>query len=255
MAISTSLMAQQPEWQLGAGVGAIDFRLYPGSRDSKTYVLPLPYFTYMSAILEFDRGLRGIIPSDSNWYLDFSADFAVPVKSTDSAARAGMPNLDAMIQIGPSLEYTIDGKRFSPQEFRLEIPWRSANAIDIDHQTNEGWILEPRLVYEKRRIGRSGLYVKSRVGLRYASREYHGYYYDVDTSYITPQRPQYQADQGYSGLVVDASATWRQDNVLYWGIIRYENLHHSVIEDSPLVEDNHYYFLGLGITWIIAASP
>jgi MipA family protein len=252
---SSGIAAQQPEWQLGAGAGVIDFRLYPGSRDNKTYLLPLPYFTYLSKYLEVDRGLRGLFPFDSNWYLDVSADFGLPVKSDDSAARLGMPNLDAVIQIGPSLEYTIDGKRSSTREFRFELPLRSAIALDIEQQTNEGWIAEPRLVYEQRRSGRTGLNAKARAGLRYATQSYHAYYYDVNTSDVTPQRSLYQADQGYSGLVVDISAAWRHDNVLIWGILRYENLNHGVIDDSPLVEDKHYYFIGLGVTWILASSP
>jgi len=246
--------ALEPQWQLGAGIGAVDLRLYPGSKESKIYVLPVPYFTYTSSILEISHGIRGLLPSNSDWYVDFSADFGLPVNSDDSSARAGMPDLDATLQIGPSLEYSITGSRTGAQEFRLELPLRTAISIDADQQGNEGWILEPRLVYEKRRIGRSGLYAKAKAGLRYATQDYHAYYYDVDPAYVTPQRSLFESEKGYSGLVIDLHATWRQNDVLFWGILRYQNLNHSAIENSPLVEDKDYYFMGIGITWILAAS-
>ena len=250
----SNALAQEKQWQLGAGVGALDFNLYPGSRQTKTYVLPLPYFTYRSEFLEIDRGIRGLFPSDSDWYIDVSADFGLPVDSDDSQVRKGMTNLDAILQIGPSLEYTIMGKRNTKNEFRLELPLRTAIAVDIDNQTNEGWILEPRLVYEKQRSGRSGLFAKARVGLRFATQSYHAYYYDVKSEFVTPQRSAFESDKGYSGLVMDFRAAWRQNDVLFWGILRYQNIDHTAFEDSPLVEDNNYYFMGFGITWILAAS-
>ena len=251
----SNVFAIEEQWQLGGGIGVLDFRLYPGSRQTKTYVLPLPYFTYQSEYLEIDRGIRGIfsLDPDSDWYMDISADFGVPVDSKDSAVRAGMKNLDAIIQFGPSAKYTLRGHRSAERELRLEFPLRTAISVDIQNPRNEGWILEPRLVYEKRRAGNTGLYAKARLGLRYASQDYHSFYYDVTPSDVTPQRSAFETDKGYSGLLVDLRAAWRKDDILYWGIIRYQNLNNAVYENSPLVEDNDYYFIGVGITWILAA--
>jgi len=252
--LCSGLAAQEPEWELGAGLSVLDFRLYPGSRDNKTYLLPLPYFTYRSKLLEIDRGLRGLLPSNSDWHMDVSADLGLPVNSDDSNVRTGMPDLDAMIQVGPSLGYLISGNRTSVEQFQLELPLRTGITVDIDQQANQGWIFEPRLVYEKHRIGRAGLFVKAKLGLRYATQDYHAYYYDVDQDYVTPQRPMFESMKGYSGMVIDLRTTWRQNDILFWGLLRYQNLSHSVIEDSPLIEDQHYYLIGIGISWILAAS-
>lgn len=252
----SKVFAIEQQWQLGAGIGALDLRLYPGSRQTKTYVLPLPYFTYQSEYLEIDRGIRGIFSPDpdSAWYLDISADFGIPVDSSDSVVRAEMSDLDAVIQFGPSVKRTLAGHRSAERELRLEFPLRTAISVDIQHPKNEGWVFEPRLVYEKRRVGRSGLFAKARLGLRYATQDYHSYYYDVTSADATPQRSAFESDKGYGGLVLDLRAAWRQDDILYWGIIRYQNLNNAVYEKSPLVEDNDYYFVGVGITWILAAS-
>lgn len=250
----TGALAQETRWELGAGVGVLDFRLYPGSRQTKTYLLPLPYFTLRSKYLEIDRGIRGLLPSNSDWYLDISADFGVPVDSEDSPVRSGMPNLDANIQVGPSLEYSITGGHKQLREFRLELPLRSVITVDTDSLANEGWIFEPRLVYERRRTGRSGLFAKARAGLRFATQDYHAYYYDVAPEFVTSQRSLFESDKGYGGFVLDLRASWRQDDVVLWGLVRYQNLTNSVFENSPLVEDTNYYFVAAGISWVFAGN-
>lgn len=250
----SSAFAQKTQWELGAGVGVLDFRLYPGSHQSKTYVLPLPYFTLRSKYLEIDRGIRGLLPSNSDWYLDISADFGLPVDSDDSLIRTGMPDLDAIIQIGPSLEYSLYGGRDKAREFRLELPLRTAISVDIDKLSNEGWLIEPRLVYENRRTGRSGLFTKARAGLRYATQDYHAYYYDVTADFATPQRSLFESDKGYSGYVLDLRGSWRQDDIVYWGMVRYQNLNNTAFENSPLVEDEDYYFVAVGITWVLVGN-
>lgn len=252
--ICTNVFAQKAQWELGAGVGALDLRLYPGSRQTKTYVLPLPYFMLRSKYLEIDRGIRGLLPSDSDWHLDISADFGLPVDSDDSRVRTGMPDLDAVIQLGPSAEYSILGKRNTQKEFRLELPLRTAIAFGDEHIGNEGWLIEPRLVYEHRRMTRYGLYAKARAGLRYATQDYHAYYYDVAPAFVTPERSLFESDKGYSGFVLDLRAAWRQGDVIFWGIARYQNLSGAVYVNSPLVEDKDYFFVGVGVAWVLAGS-
>lgn len=254
MSFCSSVFAQKTQWELGAGVSALDFQLYPGSRQTKTYVLPLPYFTLRSKYLEIDRGIRGLLPSDSDWYLDISADFGLPVDSDDSLARTDMSDLDAIIQLGPSLEYSLHGGRNQAKEFRLELPLRTAISLNSDHLSNEGWLLEPRLVYENRRTGRSGLFAKVRAGLRFATQDYHAYYYDVAPEFVTPQRSLFESEKGYSGFVLDLRASWRQDDIVFWGMVRHLNLNNAVFEDSPLVEDNKYYFVAIGVTWVLAGN-
>lgn len=252
--IPCSASAAEETWELGAGVGVLDYRLYPGSKQSKTYVLPLPYFTYYSKYLEIDRGIRGLFPSDSNWFLDISADFGLPVNSKDSIIRSGMPNLNPVLQFGPSLEYSISGSRKKETEFRLELPLRAAISIDTNHLANEGYLFEPRLVYEKKRIANTGLYTKVRLGLRYTTRDYNAYYYDVSPAFATPQRSAFNSSEGFNGFLIDLRGAWREGNIIYWGLIRYHDLSDAVFANSPLIEDNDYYLLTAGISWIFATN-
>jgi len=252
--ISFSAHAQKSKWELGGGIGTLDFRLYPGSKQSNYYIVPLPYMTYSNKYVQIDRGIRGILTSSERWKLDISADFGLPVNSSNSDVRQGMENLDPVIQFGPSLEYTFTGDYKSKDEVRLEVPLRSAIIANSDNVHNVGWLIEPRLVYEQRRIGKSGLFYKLRTGLRYASKDQHAYYYDVDQTFVTPDRELFQSDEGYSGFLLDLRATWREDNMLFWGIARYQSLSGAAFEDSPLVEDENYFLIGMGVTWIFMSS-
>lgn len=251
---SNSLLAEETVWELGGGIGGLGFRLYPGSSQSNSYVLPLPYFTLRSKYFEIDRGIRGLVPSNSDWRIDISADFGLPVNSADSFVREGMPDLDPIIQIGPSLEYSFTGRPTSSPELRFEMPLRSAIAINSNGIDTVGWLTEPRLVYEQRRAGRSGIFYKVRAGLKYASTQQNAYYYAVSSDFVTAERALFEASNGYSGFVLDVRTAWREKDVIFWWLARYQNLTGAVFEDSPLVEDKNYFLMGVGITWLLMGS-
>jgi outer membrane protein len=247
-------MAQKLEWELGAGLAGFDVSLYVGSSQSKQYLLPIPYVKLTSRYLEVDEGIRGFFFTSPDVRLDISADVGVPVSSDDSEARKGMPDLDAVLQFGPSLEITLSGSRRGRNEVRLELPVRTAIATDIKNTENIGWIFEPRVTYEKRRQNKQGLSYSATFGLQYSTSDYHAYYYDVEPQFVTSERDFFESGKGYSGLVMDLIAGWRKDEIIYWALIRYRNLNNTVFANSSLVEEKDYYLLGAGITWVFAQS-
>jgi outer membrane scaffolding protein for murein synthesis (MipA/OmpV family) len=246
--------ARKFSWELGAGLAGFDIPLYIGSAQSKQYLLPVPYAKLKAKYLEFDEGLRGFLFTSPTMRLDVSADAGVPVRSKDSIARQGMPNLITTLQLGPSLEITMSGSRTGLSESRLEFPVRLALSTDIKNTEKVGWVFEPRFTYQGRREYKQGFAYVATVGLSYATREYHAYYYDVDTAFVTPQRPAFSSDKGYSGLITNLVASWRDDEMIYWATLRYRNLNNVVYENSPLVEDKDYYFVGAGVTWVFAGN-
>lgn len=246
--------AQKIKWELGAGLAGFDIPLYIGSAQNKQYLIPVPYAKLKTEYLEFDKGLRGFLFASPTMRLDISADAGVPVRSKDSIVRQGMPNLKTVLQFGPSLEITMSGSRTGLDELRLEFPVRVALATDIKNTENAGWIFEPRFTYETRREHKQGFAYAATLGLRYATREYHAYYYDVDPVFATPQRPAFASDKGYSGLITNLVASWRDNEMIYWATLRYRNLNNAAYENSPLVEVKDYYFFGAGLTWVFASS-
>ncbi len=242
------------EWELGGGVAGFDVPLYVGSAQSKQYLLPVPYAKLTSRYLEVDDGIRGIFFTSPYVRLDISADIGVPVSSDDSEVRRGMPNLDAVLQLGPSLKITFSGSRRGKNELRLELPVRTAIATDIKSTENIGWVFEPRFVYEQRRKNKQGLSYLAAFGLQYSTSDYHAYYYDVEPQFVTSERVFFESDKGYSGLLTDLSAAWRQGEIIYWVFLRYRNLNGAVFENSPLVEQSDYLLAGAGVTWVFAQS-
>lgn len=246
--------AQELVWDMGAGMAVFNMHLYPGSADSINYVLPLPYFTLLSKKLEIDKGIRGFLFESEHVVLDVSADIGVPVDSDDSQVRAGMPDLDAVVQIGPSLEFLLTQARKERVNVRFELPLRAVLASDLKHSSHEGWLLEPRFSMDIRRLDKSGLSMKLNLGIKYGTRDYHAYYYDVLPAFSTAARPAYASAQGYGGSFAELSAGWREGDWVWWTLLRYQNLNGAVFEDSPLLEQKDYYLLGFGVAWVFAQN-
>jgi len=252
--LNTGAVADESQWELGIGLSVLDIPFYPGSSQSKTYLVPIPHVLYRSENIEVDNGLQVTFLKTSKIRLDISADFGVPVNSEDSTARQGMPDIDLVIQLGPSIEVTLAGGRFKPSHTRFEFPIRAAVATDFRSTQHVGWIFEPRLTYESLRPEKTGFAYLLSGGLRYATEKYNDYYYAVDPEFATPIRPAFDTGDGYSGLFIDAIANWRTSNLIYFSFVRYQNLSGAVFEDSPLVEQKDYFFVGVGLTWIFARN-
>ena len=255
---SSQLLAETTQrnmqWELGASLAALQIPLYPGSKESKGYVLPLPYVIFRSEYLEIDEGIRAKLFQSADVRLNMSMDFGVPVNSDDSQVRTGMQDLSTVLQIGPLLEITLGGSRQQPWHLRLELPARLAVATDFKSVDNLGLIYEPRLSYETRRPFKTGFAWQLTAGVRYASDDYHAYYYDVPPHLATPTRAEFKSDGGYSGLFSDVIGNWRYGDLIYWAFVRYQNLSGTEFKHSPLVEQENYYFFGVGMTWVFARS-
>jgi MipA family protein len=242
----------RPLWELGIGIAPITFPQYPGAREHRSYVLPMPYVIYRGERLRADRGgARGLLVNSERFELDFSADGTTPVDSTDGGPRDGMDNLDPIFEAGPSLNMRLyDGPAGN---WELRLPLRAAIATSGRSLSHEGWRFVPVVNYSNAaradawRVGFS-------VGPGFANRGYHGYYYDVGALDATSERAVYRADAGYSGLFLTSSLSRRFDRFWVGGFLRYQSLHGTAFADSPLVERQHSVTAGLGVTWIAWTS-
>jgi len=246
--------AQDFRWEAGVGLVGVHLPLYPGSSQDAGYVFPFPYLRLESKYLNVDQGIESNVFRSNKVRLSLSGGLGVPVNSADSTARAGMPDLDLVLQVGPSLDVIFDKRSQGAREFRLELPVRLAVATDFSSTRSAGWLFEPRLVYESKRKHKAGWSYEYMAGVRFATDKYHGYYYDVDPQFATPTRPAYSASGGYSGLFTDLVASWRRRSLIYFAWVRYQYLGGVQYEDSPLFEDKNYWFLGIGVNWIYAES-
>jgi len=239
---------------MGVGVSTFSLPLYPGSSQRDVFTIPFPFFHIQSEYLDIDDGVRGFFFESPDLRLTISGDIGVPVDSQDSDARRGMPDLDAVLQLGPSFEFVFAGGRRMPSEFRFELPLRAAVATDFSSYQGLGWILEPRLTYETLRPFESGFNYQISAGLQFASEDFNAYYYDVAPEFATAERQAFSSKAGYNSFFIELSANIRKGDLIYFAFSRYRNLSGSVFEDSPLIEQKNSLSLGVGIVWIFANS-
>ena len=241
--------APEPRWEIGLGLGAVSLPDYRGSNARSGYVLPLPYVNYRGDYFRVDReGMRGGMFQSARVRLDFSAAAALPANS-ESSARAGMPDLDPAIELGPSLVVDL-GKRDG--RWSLNFPLRVVVASDLSYARSIGWVFSPYLKFE---VGDTGAWAYDiSVGPMYASEAYHDYYYEVDPAYATPTRPAYDARRGYSGARVTFTLGKRYDGFWIGVFARYDDLSGVAFRSSPLVETDSAFIVGGGVAWILARS-
>jgi outer membrane scaffolding protein for murein synthesis (MipA/OmpV family) len=248
---TTAHASHLPIWELGVGGGGVSFPDYRGSDEGQAYVAPFPVGVYRGRRVSVDRrGLRTMIFSRGKFALNASADFGVPVSSEDNEAREGMPDLDLMIHVGPSFDYTVLREVDDREVARFKLPVHLAFALDLSEPYSHGWFAFPHFNYSFSRTWSFG----TTIGPTFATRNFHKYYYDVAPEYATAQRGEYSSEGGYSGFRFSAATSRRWGKKWFGVFVRYENYRGSVFEDSPLVKAKDNATFGLGFTWFLMQS-
>lgn len=244
----------RPLWELGAGVAALSMPDYRGSEDQCGYVFPIPYVVYRGEILKVDREkIRGLLFKTERLELDLSLNGTVPVRSKDSKAREGMPNLDPTVELGPQLKVRFfDSEKY---RFEMHLPLRGVVAVDGGGVRSVGWLTNPVLNLDIKDTGPDkGWNLGISGGPLWADARYHDYFYGVDPAYATAERPAYQAQGGYSGTQFTLAMSKRYERMWVGAFVRVNDLHGTAFEDSPLLRTKTGYMAGLGISWVFAQS-
>jgi len=82
-----AVCAEKPLWELGVGLAVIQMPDYPGADESRTYVLPYPYFIYRGDILKIEKeSIRNTIVRTTQGKL-FSLDTRRPSAYTPAVEK------------------------------------------------------------------------------------------------------------------------------------------------------------------------
>jgi hypothetical protein len=234
------------EWGLGlVGLSIAD---YIGSPERQNRVVPLPYIKYRGDFLYIDEGIEGRLFKSPDLLLGISGNGSLPTPD-DNPKRAGMQQLDATFELGPSLEYRLWHDPAS--EVWLELPLRFAFRVNSGFDSIGGTI-NPRLSWRKPSLGKYDWKLSIDGGLIFADQDFHGYFYDVAADEVTSGRPLFTADSGYSGFRSTFTYSRRFGRLWFGGFLRYDNLRHGEIEPSPLVDKSDSLSAGLGLAWVIS---
>lgn len=239
-----------PLWEAGIGLGALHNPHYLGAEQTDTYVLPLPYFVYRGSYLRADRGgIRGLLYESDRLELRLSLGGSLPVNSDDNDARAGMDDLDLLIDAGPNLQYTL--YQDDTHLWRLDLPVQGVFSLGQAFLYHRGWTSNPRVHYQ-RDIGDWTL--TTSLGPVFSDVRFHRYFYDVGAEDVTAERPFYEAKSGYTGTRASLGLRRRVGEWFVGAYFRYYDLHGAANEDSPLVRQTDYFSAGLFLAWVFAES-
>lgn len=252
--MSTALYAEEnrqtelPKWELGVGVGAISLPHYRGADQSQEYISPVPYVRYNGKRLKIDReGGSFYFYKGENVHLDVSLAFAFPLDSNDNRTRAGMNDLDSVIEIGPRILVDLLKSNDKNLRLRFALPLRTAYATDFNQTENIGLVLSP---YLEVRYVTSAWETEVAIGPMWANERYHDYYYEVGQQDVTATRAAYNAKAGYSGSRLTLTTSKRVGE-LYFGVFaRYDDLTGASFIDSPLVKKENSLMLGFALSWV-----
>ncbi len=247
-----------PLWEYGVVGVAANLPHYRGSDEYSIYAFPLPYFIYRGKVVKASRdGVRGIFWRNKRFETDISLSGNPPV-SDDNEAREGMPELDAIFELGPALRYYFYevGERDS---LFLQANLRAAFSIDFSDGIDsgyEGYISDLSLVYrDSKTLEAMNIRYHFSAGIQFADSKMHSYFYEVAPQYTTNDLPLYDAEGGYGGLQLSASISKELSKSFTLGCYgKWINIGGAIFEDSPLVQTNNSYVIGAMLIWQIGES-
>jgi len=247
---------QLPLWEAGGGVTVLSLPDYRGSNERRPWVLPFPYLVYRGEFLKADeRRVRGLFFKTASVELDASVNAQPPVDSSENDARRGMPDLDPVVEFGPSLNLSLHRSADRRTEVELRFPVRAAFATDFSYVDFAGWVFQPSINVDVRDpFGQAGWKLGLLGGVMFSDRRYNQYYYAVEPAFATPGRPAYNPAGGYAGTQVIAALSKRFPGYWLGGFARWDTLNGAVFVESPLVKTRQYFAAGFAVAWILGES-
>lgn len=193
--------AGEPLWEIGAGAVGAYGPDYPASDEYSANGLPFPFVLYRGDVLRIDDESARIVGVETPAYsIGISAGGAFPAKSENNRARAGMPDLGYLAELGPELVLTgpdfADGRGTTALAFQA----RAVVSAGSDGIGYEGAVFETTARTALTEV--FGGKLSASLGVIFASEGVHDYFYEVDPAYATPSRAAYDAQEGYLGTQV-----------------------------------------------------
>lgn len=231
---------RRPLLELGVFGGAALLPDYPGAGQSHVRGLALPWVIYRGELLRSDdRGVRGRVYRAGDLELTLNFNGALGADSKDNRARRGMPDLDYLGEIGPSLRWVAWRDPAERTRITLEAPVRAVFSTDFSSIRYRGFVLAPEAAVERTGLGRPGARLRAGIGPVFASGGLMDYWYRVEQRYARPGRPAYDAAGGYLGLRFQFSyrvPVTERLSLTAGG--RLENFSGATNADSPLLKSD-----------------
>jgi outer membrane scaffolding protein for murein synthesis (MipA/OmpV family) len=232
---------------------------YRGSDEYAFYFVPVPYLIYRGRVVESDQtGLWGFFLRREHLEGAVSL-FGNPPVYGDNEARAGMSELDSLLEAGPSVKWYPLGRQ-RPDTVFLVMPAARAvfsadprHGLEADYRGLHGGVTA---TYSTDHLfGHLTLGFGLTAFVDFADAAYNRYLYGVEADEATDERPAYRPGGGYGGCGAAVSFT-RELRPWLWASVyfNWQNCAGTAYEDSPLVRQKNNFVSGCALTWQIAES-
>jgi outer membrane protein len=252
--ITRSIKEKRPPLiELGAGIAAFTIPDYPGAENEQTYVFPYPVGLLRGKNLRVDEegGARTRLINKPSYEFSISASMTFSSRSEENPARTGMPNLDGLGEIGPSIIWHIKRQTIdSPVKIGLSVPVRFAFSTDWKRFDERGFVFNPFLYFIHEGFLSKKMNLIYGIDTRFATERYMDFYYQVDPQYAIAGRPAYDAKAGYlaTGLYAAISYTIKKVHTIFIGA-QYSSLKGSKNRHSALLAKDENILTAIGYTW------
>jgi outer membrane protein len=251
---------RQPLWEFGAGGGAFEGANYPSSSERNFIALLAPYLIYRGDVFRVGggSGVRAVLIEKSDFELDLSFSGAFSADSEDNTARAGMPELDFLFEVGPQLVYRVKDFKFAQGgngRLKARLQTRAVFSTDFKRIDERGFVIEPTISYQQRGVffKETGLNVS--LSFTFATEKLHDYFYQVAPVFATNNRIQYDAKGGYLGAELSLGYSFPIAENIRGFLAGSAQIHQgSANQDSPLYEKDITYSFGIGFVWRLYES-
>ncbi|MCF8058883.1 MAG: MipA/OmpV family protein [Bacteriovoracaceae bacterium] len=242
-----------PLWEAGAGFVAANVPAYPGSEDSNNFFIPIPTFFYRGEIIRADEegGMRGRFLKTDDFEINLSIGGSLPASSKDVAARAGMPNLKTMVELGPGLLATLWRKRgIQSYKLGLNIPLRAAFTVDFFEAKERGLVFNPLLYFITENLVGKRVFTFTSLSSIVTSHKFQKVFYQVDPQFALPTRPAYAVESGYLGSTLSQGFSKLLFNEINAFIgVNWTNLRGASNQNSPLFKRKDNFSAAIGFVW------
>lgn len=245
----------QPLWEAGIIGAAVNSPEYPGSRDNQNNGFAAPYIIYRGEIFRIGDGSAArAVALETSWIeIDLSVDAAFNADSSQDSARAGMPDLDFIFEVGPEVRFKLIDKTLKnggTRQLSFALQTRAAFSTDFSSLNHRGWVLHPELSFQQSHVFQPKDRLSLNISPIWASEKLHDYFYQVDREFLTQTRSEYDAKGGYLGLELSAGYTFYASPSLrlFFGFAI--DLHQgNANKESPLFFNNNNYSAAAGVMW------
>ncbi|WP_300379143.1 MipA/OmpV family protein [Henriciella sp.] len=250
----------EPLWEVRLGGTSLYGPDYPGSPDNSLNGFAAPLVIYRGDRIRFgEYGVARAITAETRTFeLDISVDAVYEAGSNEDGARAGMPDLDYLLQIGPQAIVNFHDTGWTPDgrsEVKMLLPVRAVASTDFTGFEHVGYIAEPQLTYRRQYGGARRSSWSLTLFSTFADEGLNGFWYNVAPQFATPERSAYSAQAGYlsSGLKASWTRELSEDFQLY---LTYQGraFQGSANEDSPLLTEDFTHAFSISFVWKLFKS-